>query len=114
MKSRGRFAIGPFSQNNSGDHPLMNPTEKDSGKLSLRSSLLVWVTGMALGWGIAFVAAYVIIRNHQPSGLAGMQHAQSSDETLEARSLSAIETAAGSPDAREPVAQPTENKAPAQ
>jgi hypothetical protein len=63
--------------------------KNNSGRLSMRTSILVWTAGIMLGWGIAVVTAYVLIRNHEPAS----QVSEGSD--AKARELNAIAPAAG-------------------
>jgi hypothetical protein len=74
--------------------------ENSSGKLSPRQSLLIWVTGMFLGWGVAVVLVYQLIRT---SDIAPTPEASTpvvaSDQT--APSLSDIAPAAGDTDPAE-------------
>jgi hypothetical protein len=41
---------------------VMNSQQTSSGRMSMRKSVLVWIAGMFLGWGIAVVLVYQLIR----------------------------------------------------
>jgi len=45
--------------------------ENRSGRLSARSSILVWVAGIVVGWGFAFVLVYQVIRGAESSNIGG-------------------------------------------
>lgn len=66
----------------------MKPAEQ-TGRLSMRNSILVWVAVLTIGWGCAVVLFYQLIR--------GSDQAAASDLTAQAspEELSRIETAAG-------------------
>jgi hypothetical protein len=58
------------AMNNISDHD-----EKD--RLSWRNSVLVWVSGAVLGWVIAVVAVYSVIRTEEANHMAQPPAAQS-------------------------------------
>lgn len=62
----------------------MNRLDKDSGRLSLRNSVLVWCAGIVIGWGFAVVLFYQLIRH-------------SGDETPTTSQTSAVIATGGDP-----------------
>ncbi|RMF07528.1 MAG: hypothetical protein D6763_12140 [Alphaproteobacteria bacterium] len=76
-----------------------NPVDRDKERMSVRNSLLVWVSGAVLGWVVAVVAIYGLLRASDESVIADSQEmstpassiAQEHDPTI----LNKIEPAAG-------------------
>jgi hypothetical protein len=64
-----------------------------SGKLSMRKSVLVIVTGILLGWGAAFVVVYQLIRTSAEDGNPASLTAQAPTD----REIDEIEPASGIP-----------------
>lgn len=69
--------------------------ENGSGRLSPRKSLLVWVSGMFLGWGIAVVLVYQLIRTSDVAPTAPSQPVVATD--MVTPGLAEIAPAAGTP-----------------
>ena len=72
----------------------MQTRETRSAHFSPRSTLLIWVAGIVLGWGCAVVVVYQVIKG--PGTAIAPDGAPMVAENREAeRALSAIEPAAG-------------------
>lgn len=73
--------------------------DDDSNRMSMRNSLLVWVFGAVLGWVVAVVAVYSIIRDEGDRVIATTKQPQNAEKALasdkKARELNAIQPAAG-------------------
>lgn len=80
----------------------MKPAEQ-SGRLSMRNSILIWVAVLTIGWGCAVVLFYQLIRGDEPTATA--LAAQATPEEL-----SRIETAAGGGTAQQKNGKQQENR----
>ena len=81
---------------------MISRNTKESGLLSPRNSVLIWVTGIMLGWGIAVVGVYQWIKstNNAPVSAAGIGPVEAQAGSLRGRdgkALSDIAPAAGKP-----------------
>ncbi|MDA5193610.1 hypothetical protein [Govanella unica] len=75
--------------------------DDNSNRMSMRNSLLVWVFGAVLGWAVAVVAVYSIIRDEGDRAVATntsephTNQKKTIAQPKEADELNAIEPAAG-------------------
>lgn len=80
-------AMGNLSQN------------ENSNRMSMRNSLLVWVFGTVLGWAVAVVAVYTLIREEGDPLIASHSRTNSVSQNAvsdqKAIDLNQIEPAAG-------------------
>lgn len=80
---------------------MENLSQDDGGnRMSMRNSLLVWVFGAVLGWVVAVVAVYSIIRDEGDRVIAGQvkQETEMQQKAVagdKATDLNAIQPAAG-------------------
>jgi hypothetical protein len=78
--------------------------KQSSGRLSPRSSILVWVAGIVVGWGFAFVLVYQVIRGAEENGATGRTVPTAIASEQGSPSIADIAPAAG------PVADPADEK----
>lgn len=78
--------------------------KKREDRLSIRTSVIVWLSGAVLGWVVAVLVVYSIIRvpdNNMSDTFSGkpavMQAKQDSSKSANPDDLSRIETASGKP-----------------
>ncbi len=62
--------------------------DNEADRMSMRNSLLVWVFGAVLGWVVAVVAVYSVIRDNE-------DHVIAQDKISVPEHLNTIEPAAG-------------------
>jgi hypothetical protein len=77
----------------------MQKRDNRSAHFSPRSTLLIWVTGIVLGWGCAVVVVYQVIKGPESAINADTATVVADNKAAE-RALSAIEPAAGNPDSQ--------------
>src|SRR5690606_3867266 len=73
--------------------------QDDKDRLSWRNSVLVWVSGAVLGWVIAVVAVYSVIRTEEASHMAqqpaALEQESSFADDLDAQEMNQIMPATG-------------------
>jgi hypothetical protein len=79
-----------------------NEKRKKEDRLSIRTSVIVWLSGAVLGWVVAVLAVYTILRApdsnisaNKPGGAAIQEAQHTPAKNGDAAGLSAIEPAAG-------------------
>ncbi len=74
---------------------MISKNNKESPLFSLRNSVLVWVAGIMLGWGIAVIGVYQWIKSSNNGRVVAGKVDPILAQARDANTLSQIEPAAG-------------------